>query len=209
MMRNCIYTAHCSETTCDKSCPIFVQTSYLLERNNISLDSSIMKNSYDRIPKMLKVLSKFEGSVGAIQTKYTVEMAELLTYCAICQNWSGSQLHCNVYRLKFSKYLEDTKQSWNTRSETEELEYTKIWSNSAKVLIISNLDYVNFGDFESQTLLNLIQSRQNTGQTTILILPPPGQLPDRREKISLIGKGSFYKRLIDLLEEVTLDGSIN
>mgnify|MGYP003306920514 CR=1 FL=1 len=208
-MRNCIYNAHCSELTCDKSCPIFVQTSYLLERNNISVDSPIMKNSYERIPKVLKVLDKFEGSVGAIQTKYTVEMSELFTYCAICQHWSGSQLHCNVYRLKFSKYLEDTKQSWGARSENDDLEYTRIWSNSCKVLIISNLDYVNFGDFESQMLLNLIQSRQSSDKTTLLILPPPGQLPDRREKISLIGKGSFYKRLIDLLEEVTVDGCIN
>lgn len=208
-MRNCIYTAHCSENVCDKSCPIFVQTSYLLERNNISLDSSIMKTSYDKIPKMLSILKKFEGKIGAVHTKYTIETSELLTYCAICQNWSGSQLHCNVYRLKFSKYLEDTKLSWNTRSESEALEYMRIWSNSAKVLIVSNLDYVNFGDFESQTLLNLIQSRQNTGQTTIVVLPPASKLPNGDNSVNLIGKGSFYKKLIDLLKEASVDGYIS
>lgn len=36
-MNNCIFTAHCTETICDKACPILVETSYLLERNGLSL----------------------------------------------------------------------------------------------------------------------------------------------------------------------------
>jgi len=52
----------------------------------------------------------------------------------------------------------------------------KIWSENAKVLIISNFDFVNFGDFESQTLLNLLQTRQVEGKTTILVSPPISQL---------------------------------
>ena len=100
----------------------------------------------------------------------------IVTYCAICKNWQGSRLHCNVYNLKYSSYLDDLKQSWNSRQDGDELEYKKIWTNSAKVLVVSNFDYVNFGDFESQTLLNIIQYRQDKGLTTILVTPPISSL---------------------------------
>ena len=40
-MRDCIFTGHCTEKVCDKACPIYVQVSYLLERNNISSNSNV------------------------------------------------------------------------------------------------------------------------------------------------------------------------
>ena len=55
---------------------------------------------------------------------------------------------------------------------SDDLEYMRIWSETAKVLIISNFDYVTFGDFECQTLLTLLQSRQSEGFTTVLVTPP-------------------------------------
>lgn len=181
-MNNCIFTAHCIENMCDKSCPILVETSYLLERNGISPTSYLFYDKRVDVPKILRLLKRFDGKEGTVIVPSsssgfnTVQWAEAITYCAICTNWKGNRLHCNVYNLKFSKYLEDLKQSWNTRSDTEALEYTKIWSDSAKVLIVSNFDYVNFGDFESQTLLNLLQARQVEGKTTILVSPPLNQL---------------------------------
>ena len=196
-MNNCIFTAHCTESTCDKSCPVLVETSYLLERNGISMNSSVFKAISDKSTN-LSVLNKFvddldasSTKIGIVRTKNTVKYSELITYLEICRNWKGSRLHCNVYNLKYSKFIEDTKQSWTTKSEPESLEYMRIWSNTSKVLVVSNLDYVNFKDFECQTLLSLIQSRQSSHLTTIFITPDS----------TLVGDSKFLVKLTDIFKD--------
>lgn len=195
-MYNCIFTSHCTEYFCDKSCPTLAETSYLLERNNISMDSDVFKASDADVNKMFKILSKCAGKVGAhvVRNGETLKDAELLTYCAICQNWQGSRLHCNVYNLKFSKYIEDVKKSWGMKAEPEELQYMTIWARTAKVLIISNLDYVNFGEFESQTLLNLLQGRASDKLTTIFVIPPVNLLVSTKSSV-------FFNNLKNQLNE--------
>lgn len=172
-MQNCIFTAHCTECICDQSCPMYVETSYLLERSGISMESSVFRSSASDVTLANDVLKTFDGKFGVLKVDDTVKYAELLTYCAICHNWQGSRLHCTVYNLKYSKYLDDEKKSWNysNSSVTDDLEYIKIWANSAKVLIISNFDYVSFGDFESQKILNLVQARCQHNLTTIMVCP--------------------------------------
>ena len=191
-MNNCIFSAHCTESFCDESCPAFVETSYLLERNDLNLHNAAFHQSDSCIQSILDMLSKFSGKLHVIQSENTVTTADNITYCAICKNWQGSRLHCNVYNLKYSNYIDWIKKSWSTKQESTELEYIKIWAASAKILIVSNLDYVSFNDFESQTLLNLIQCRSNSNQTTIIVTP----------KISmLVGKGLFFVRLQKILAE--------
>lgn len=170
-MRNCIFTSHCIEDICDKSCPILAETSYLLERNNLYDSSYVFNCSCDEIHKFLSLLSVSDGSISTYITQDVVQDAAKLTYVAVCNNWRNSQLHCTVYNLKYSLYLDELKRSWTTHAESETLEYMRIWASSAKVLIISHFDYVNFGDFESQTLLLLLQERQSHSQTTILVSP--------------------------------------
>ena len=197
-MYNCIFSAHCTEVICDKSCPALVETSYLLERNEISMSSFVFREPKSSIDKVCKFLDQFDGKLGVYVAKGdndTVKASTLLTYCAICKNWQGSRLHCNVYNLKYSSYLEDLKQSWNARSDGEDLEYKKIWTNSSKILIVSNFDYVNFGDFESQTLLNLIQYRQDKGLTTILVTPPINSLISTK-------KSSFFDLLKNNMSKI-------
>ena len=192
-MHNCIFSAHCTENSCDISCPILAETTYLLERNNISMDSHVFNKDPYFINKTLKTLEQSKGALTTvISPGNTVETSELLTYCAICQNWQGSKLHCKVYNLRLSKYIEAIKNSWSKRSEPEKLEYMKIWSESADVLIISHIDFVIFKDFESQTLLNLIQSRQGCNKTTIVVSP----------KISTLGgDGKFFATLQSILSK--------
>lgn len=185
-MHNCIFTAHCTENVCDMSCPRLVETSYLLERNNISMTSHVFKQGPKDIATATNILNAAKGTMKVTVSRDTVRGAELLTYCAICQHWQGSRLHCNVYNLRYSKYIEEIKKSWTTKIESEELEYMKIWSNSAKVLIISNIDFVNFNDFESQTLLNLLQARSSDEYTTVVVSPDTNML---------VGKGSFFVHL--------------
>ena len=180
---------------CDNSCPVLVETSYLLERNGISMNSPVFKSPSASIDKALDILKQVQGKMGVVVTGNTVSTSELITYCAICQNWQGSRLHCSVYNLRYSKFIEDIKKSWSAKSESEELEYTRIWSNSAKVLVISNIDYVNFGDFESQTLLNLLQTREVAGLSTIIISPKLDML---------VGKGMFFARFQKILSEAVI-----
>ena len=197
-MYNCIFTAHCTEQFCDKSCPTLVETSYLLERNGIEMDDPIFSVSDDVLKKFSNILDEYDGKVytslvsGSRYT--TVQVADIITYVAICKNWRGSRLHCTVYNLRFSKYLDELKKSWSAKSEPETLEYMRIFSESAKVLIISNLDYVNFGDFESQTMLNLLQERQSREFTTILVSPPINQLVSTKGSV-------FFNRLKSILAD--------
>ena len=197
-MYNCIFTAHCTEQFCDKSCPTLVETSYLLERNGIEMDDPIFAVSDDVLKKFSNILDEYDGKVytslvsGSRYT--TAQVADIITYVAICKNWRGSRLHCTVYNLRFSKYLDELKKSWSAKSEPETLEYMRIFSESAKVLIISNLDYVNFGDFESQTMLNLLQERQSREFTTILVSPPINQLVSTKGSV-------FFNRLKSILAD--------
>ncbi len=174
-MHNCIFTAHCTESFCDNSCPILVETSYLLERNGLSdMDHPVYRTPVNVLNKMSDLLDNCSGDVGVYVVsgkETTIQMSDILTYCAICKYWKGNRLHCNVYNLKYAKYLDDLKKSWNTKSEPESLQYAQIWTETSKVLIVSNLDYVNFGDFESQTILNILQTRQTKGLTTIFVTP--------------------------------------
>ena len=171
-MYNCLFTAHCTELCCDKSCPIYAEVSYLLERNKLTLDATTTNIPTSIVLEITQLLSQSDGGMGVYVVSDTIIGAERLTYVAICHNWERSQLHCTVYNLNLSWYLEELKRSWNTHSESEELEYCKIWSKSAKVLVISGIDYINFGDFESQTLLALLQARQMEKKTTIIVSPP-------------------------------------
>ncbi len=202
-MHNCIFNGHCTEEhLCNASCPILAQTSYLLERNNISMNSSVFKLSSEEIQKHVKILSLAKGrtvSVIVSGNTFTNEAADTLTYCAICEHWKGSQLHCTVYNLKFAQYLEAIQKSWGFNSDSSEVDYMKIWATEAQVLIISNIDFVNFKDFQCQTMLSLLQSRIGTNLTTIVVSPTIS---------SLVGEGQFFSRLTDTLSKQKVGESL-
>lgn len=182
-MNNCIFSAHCIQPVCDKSCPTLAETSYLLERNGLAMNNPVFHQDVKYLNYYMSRLQSASGKFSVLIAQNTVAASDLVTYCAICKNWKGSQLHCTVYNLRYAKYIELLKQSWSTKQEPEELEYMRIWATSAKVLVVSNLDYVNFNDFESQTLLNLIQSRSSPDKTTIVVSP---------DISNLVGKGMFF-----------------
>ena len=191
-MNNCIFTGHCINKICDQSCPDLVEATNLLDRNDISLNSKVFNTDPKLIAKYSQLLNSSKGKIVSIVTKDTVDAAELLTYCAICKLWRGSRVHVTVYNLKLSKYLEDIQNSWNAKSNNDLLEYQKIWASQAKTLIISNIDYVNFKEFQCQTLLSLIQSRRRPELTTIIVSPNP---------TSLIGSGNLFTSLTSMIND--------
>jgi len=191
---NCIYSGHCFEyTQCDKSCPVLAQTTYLLERSGIGMNNDVFKVKPELIDKYSNLLAKCKGSIRTvIEPNLTTFVADLLTYCGICQTWKGSQLHCVTYNLKFSQYIDAVQKSWNSGGQTSDAEYMRMWAESAKILIISNIDFINFKDFQCQQLLTLLQSRVSSELTTIVVSPPIS---------NLVGDGPFFARLCDMLKK--------
>lgn len=101
-----------------------------------------------------------------------------------------------VYQLRFSQYIDKLRSSWNQAVESDALQYMRIWARSAKVLVISNFDFVSFGDFECQTLLQLIQDRADAGKLTFLVC---------RDRTKLVGRSSFFSVLSDTLKEARVE----
>lgn len=193
-MYKCIFSGHCVESQCDKSCPILAQTSYLLDRNELAMNNPVFRIGKSGITKYASVLSQCKGQsrtlINTSSTSSTSSVADALTYCAICENWKGSQLHCTVFNLKFSRYIEQLQKSWSSKDDSSPVDYLKIWATTAKVLIISNIDYVNFKDFQSQTLLSLLNDRMDPDLTTIVVSP---------QLSSLVGDGPFFSKLVEVL----------
>lgn len=196
-MHNCIFAGHCNHQSCDESCPALAETTYLLERNNLSMNSHVFKTNVDKLIKFSNILEDHAGELISIFSQDTVKDADLVTYAGICKNWKGNRLHCSVYNLKYSNMVDRLKDSWGTHQESSDLEYMKIFARSAKILIISNIDYINFKDFECQTLLSLIQSRAGNNLTTVIVTPTVS---------SLVGSSPFFGRLTDIIRKARKAG---
>lgn len=158
------------------------------------MNSDVFHADRAKLSKFSSLLDSSEGKLRTVISKDTVSDADLITYCGICKNWKGSRLHCTVYNLKYSQYIEMIQKSWGAKSESSELEYMRIFAASAKVLIISNIDYINFKDFQCQTLLTLLQSRAGSEFTTIIISPPVS---------SLVGDSPFFGKLTEIIKGAT------
>lgn len=189
-MNNCICCPHCVNTYCDTSCSVLAETDYLLKRNGISFPNSpVFNQPAEKIQECQKILDESEFKFNVVTTLDTPSKADLLTYCAICDKWKGSRLHTVVYHLKFAQFVDAVQNSWKS-GMTDDLDYMKIWASQAQVLIISNIDYVIFRDYQCQTLLNLIQERRAKDLTTIVVSPPISHL---------VGDSPFFGRLTQIL----------
>lgn len=194
-MNNCIFSGHCTKAVCDQSCTNLVETSYLLERNQISINSSVFHANPSDITKCNKVIEGCEGRIRAVLTNSSNSVAELLTYCSICKTWEGNRLSAAVYNLKLSQYIETLQKGWSNKSASEDADFISIWANSAKILIISNIDYITFKDFQCQTLLSLLQNREKPELSTIIVSPQIN---------SLVGDGQFFTILKDRIKRAAV-----
>ena len=194
-MHNCMFTGHCIKSSCDQSCPALQESSFLLEQNGISLKSDVFHADPGLIAKYARIVDNAEGKLQTVIAKNTNAVAELIAYCGVCKYWKGSRLHTAVYNLRLSQYVEGIQNSWTGSSNLDDLEYQKIWISKAKLLVISNIDYVNFKDFQCQTLLSLLQSRDKPELGTIIVSP---------QTQTLVGSGLFFNRLQETLGRTTV-----
>lgn len=186
-MVDCIYTPFCTYKQCDLACPIHAEISYWMERCNLDMNSSVLHESQKRLDLVKPIVENTTRPIQVIKSVTPVATADLISYYAICLYGHGTALNGGIYNLNYSEYLEETKRSWQTKYEPEDLEFMRIWSNSSDYLVISHLDYVKFNDFESQTLLNLMQSRDKPNKFTYIVIP--------NDLSYLVGYGSFFKIL--------------
>ena len=182
---NCPFKQYCQRPLCRNTCPDFTEIDYLLERNFLLGNKNIYSFSDKMLQNASECLTAAEKCYKVVTTTDTSEVASCLTYAAICNYYKGNTYHCSVYHLNFADYVNDIQRSW-TDGMTDELEYTNIFIEKCKVLIISNLDFIQFKDFQAQTLLNMAHSRKLHGQSTIIVSPKLN---------SLFGSGAFFTRL--------------
>lgn len=190
-----MFSGHCIKEQCDQSCPTLTETTFLLEQNGIGLNSNVFHADPATISKYLKLIENTDRTLYTVIAKNTNAVAELITYCGICKYWRGSRLSTVVYNLKLSQYLDNIQNSWSASGNKDDLEYQKIWISKAKLLVISNIDFVNFKDFQCQTLLSLLQSRDKPELNTIIVSPTTQ---------SLVGSGLFFSRLQETLSRTTI-----
>lgn len=193
-VHNCIYTSLCDKQNCDRSCARNAEISYWMERCNIEMNNPILKNTSE-FTVYRNIIDNSIGKIKIVNAKDTVKSGDFLCYVAISLHGTGLAFSKGIYKLNFSEYIEKLKDSWNSRYESESLEYMRIWLKSERYVIINGMDYVRFGDFESQTLLQIMQSRRSVDQSTILVIPGIDQLVG-------VPTSVFFTRLIDKLNEV-------
>lgn len=192
---NCPFKQFCTNNECRTVCANLAEFSYLMERNGMKDDVTAYMHSPKALQDASEWLTRAEGCYKVITPPDTAEAASCLTYVAICNYYKGNTFHCSVYHLNFMEYINKLQQSW-TNGMDDDLEYTQIFIEKAKVLIISNLDFMQFKDFQAQTLLNLAHNRKLHKQSTIIVSPKLN---------SLIGSGPFFSKMKEVFGKEVID----
>lgn len=179
-MIDCPYNNTCIKAYCDLSCGEYSELLHWCNRCDITITNPVMQSKQDDIlladaiiQRAIKDKNNTDSNftnISVYKCKNTQYMADLISYTAICRYCKGIGFYNGVYKLNFSKYLDEIKHSWNGRNESDTLENMNLWINSSKFLIIYNLGLVRFGDFESQTILNIFQERYEIDKYTMIVL---------------------------------------
>lgn len=190
---DCVFDSFCTKSLCDRSCPQWAQMDYLMMRNGLTSSSRPFKMKMDSLQKYIDLYEAVQGSSCAVVCSDPVKSSEVMSYVSVCNNWNGSAMRVRSYHLLFSKYIQSVQAGWNGK-KSDETDYMDIWSKSSNVLVVSDVDYVNFKDFQSQALLQLMQDREREGKTTIIFCP---------KLDSLSGSGKLFNLLVSKLRNIS------
>ena len=204
-LKDCPYKSSCTRLVCDYACSMFTTYDHWASRSSITLHNPVFGSTIDQLQNIHKIVRRsIEDKendrsnlrhLSVLNTQRDRYNADLATYFIISKYCFNKGLRGGVYKLDFSDYIEEIKKSWSNRQPKDDLEYRQIWIKDCNFLVIYNLGLVKFGDFESQTLLSILQQRYEQKYTIVII-----------EKGSFIGKfdSPFYQRL---KKEFNLRGS--
>lgn len=170
--RMCPFSSQCERAFCDYSCGKNVLFDVMMKKSQIK-PQDVGAISVKLRDKVRQDLAEFKGSTIYITAnrgnKMLGDIYAWLAACKLCPYY-GSDV--TVYHLKYSKYLEQLRQSWATKYEPEELIEARCFINTARVLIVSSLEYVQYKDFESQTLFSLLGERSYNREFTTIVIGP-------------------------------------
>lgn len=193
--RTCIFNSSCSKEYCDMSCPKNVMSEVLLEKCGIVISDSMYTVSEALKQDCWNILESHTGEIITVFNNDPITKADTFIFAGICKMCQGHGTAINVYHLKFTKYIQMIRDSW-AQGVGQDLQEAAAYVKTSKILIISGLDYFVFKDFESQTLLNILQDRSQPDQITVVVV---------RSIDSLVGTGSFFVPLKNKLKEVTIN----
>ena len=170
--RMCPFSSQCERAFCDYSCGKNVLFDVMMKKSEIK-PQDVGAISVKLRDKVKQDLAKFKGSTIYITAnrgnKMLGDIYAWLAACKLCPYY-GSDV--TVYHLKYSKYLEQLRQSWATKYEPEQLIEARCFINTARVLVVSSLEYVQYKDFESQTLFSLLGERSYNREFTTIVIGP-------------------------------------
>lgn len=170
--RMCPFSSQCERAFCDYSCGKNVLFDVMMKKSEIK-PQDVGAISVKLRDKVRQDLAEFKGSTIYITanrgSKMLGDIYAWLAACKLCPYY-GSDV--TVYHLKYSKYLEQLRQSWATKYEPEELIEARCFINTARVLVVSSLEYVQYKDFESQTLFSLLGERSYNREFTTIVIGP-------------------------------------
>lgn len=180
---------------------MFAEYSHWADRCDIKITNPAFKAKREDIVKADSILAKAEeddpnaafNHLSAPKVNNVIFTTDITTLYTIHKYCQGIGFYNGVYKLDLFQYFEDVKGTWNNRRPQGNLEDIDIWIKSSRVLVIYNISMVRFGDFESQTLLRILQDRYDPEKRTVIVL---------EEKFGLVGKSDsmFFIRLRDELK---------
>lgn len=168
----CMYCNICTEYECNFTCIKGVTSGYYVDASNFPLYSSEFMNFYtdEDFVKFGKIIKDHRRGYGVVVSKGRKYLADAFFYAAMVIENYHSLYWPEAFMLNYRKYTDSYRRSWTTGEEPDSLQEARYNAEHCCTLIITGLDTMIFGDFESQTLLALLEDRNKAKQSTILVM---------------------------------------
>lgn len=168
----CMYSNVCTEYECNLTCIKGVTSEYYVNASNFPLYSSEFMNYYndEDFVKFGNIIKDHRRGYGVVVSKGRKYLSDAFFYAAMVIENYHSLYWPEAFMLNYRKYTDAYKRSWTTGEEPDSLQEARYNAEHCCTLIITGLDTMIFGDFESQTLLALLEDRNKAKQSTILVM---------------------------------------
>ena len=168
----CMYCNICTEYECNFTCIKGVTSQYYVDASNFPLYSSEFMNFYtdEDFVRFGKVIKDHRRGYGVVVSKGRKYLSDAFFYAAMVIENYHSLYWPEAFMLNYRKYTDSYRRSWTTGEEPDSLQEARYNAEHCCTLIITGLDTMIFGDFESQTLLALLEDRNKAKQSTIIVM---------------------------------------
>lgn len=168
----CMYCNICTEYECNFTCIKGVTSQYYVDASNFPLYSSEFMNFYtdEDFVKFGNIIKDHRRGYGVVVSKGRKYLSDAFFYAAMVIENYHSLYWPEAFMLNYRKYTDSYKRSWTTGEEPDSLQEARYNAEHCCTLIITGLDTMIFGDFESQTLLALLEDRNKAKQSTIIVM---------------------------------------